>query len=139
LLRWTIPTCIAAWLAPGAGHLLVGQRGRGALFFVLIVSLFFGGLALDGKVYRPEADDPLSYLAAFGASGVGGLYIVAHWLGIGAGDLLAPLYEYGNTFTLLAGLLNLLVVLDAYDFAALRAREVAAEKLLAESGEAASA
>ena len=80
------------------------------------------GLALDGKVYRPVEGDPLSYLAALGASGVGSLYIVVHALELGEGDVAAPYHEYGNTFTLVAGLLNLLVILDAFDFAVLRAR-----------------
>jgi len=114
--------CLLAWLVPGGGHLLVGRRGRALLFGLLIAALFFGGLALDGKVYRPVSGDPLSYLAAFGASGVGSLYIVVHVFELGEGDVSAPYREYGNTFTLVAGLLNLLVILDAFDFAVLRAR-----------------
>ncbi len=121
-LRWTLPACLLAWLLPGCGHLLVGRRGRALVFGLLIATLFFGGLALDGKVYRPIEGDPLSYLAAFGASGAGGLYVAAHVLDLGEGDVSAPYHEYGNTFTLVAGLLNLLVILDAFDSAVLRAR-----------------
>lgn len=121
-LRWTLPTCLLAWLVPGTGHLLVGRWGRALLFGPLIGTLFLAGLALDGKVYRPVEGDPLSYLAALGASGVGSLYIVVHALELGEGDAAAPYHEYGNTFTLVAGLLNLLVILDAFDLAVLRAR-----------------
>lgn len=120
-LRWTLPACLLAWLVPGSGHLLVGRPGRALLFGPLIVALFLGGLALDGKVYRPVAGDSLSYVAALGASGVGGIYIAAHALGLGEGGLSAPYHEYGSTFTLVAGLLNLLVILDAFDCAVLRA------------------
>lgn len=122
VLRWTLPTCVLAWLVPGTGHLLMGRWGRALLFGPLIGTLFLAGLALDGKVYRPVEGDPLSYLAALGASGVGSLYIVVHALELGEGDVAAPHHEYGNTFTLVAGLLNLLVILDAFDFAVLRAR-----------------
>lgn len=121
-LRWTLPACVLAWIIPGAGHLMVGRRQRALGFGALIIALFVGGLALDGKVYRPVEGDSLSYLAAFGASGVGGLYAAAYVLDLGDGDLSAPYHEYGNTFTLVAGLLNLLVILDAFDFAVLRAR-----------------
>jgi len=127
-LRWTVPTCLLAWLVPGCGHLLVGRRGRGLVFGVLIAGLFFGGLALGGRVYRPIEGDPLSYLAAFGASGVGSLYMGVHAFGLGEGDVSAPYHEYGNTFTLVAGLLNLLVILDAFDFAVLRARAAGTER-----------
>ncbi len=36
----------------------------------------------------------------------------------GAGLVTAVSYEYGNTFLMTAGLLNFLVILDAYDIAA---------------------
>lgn len=121
LLRWTLPVCLLAWLVPGSGHLAAGRRGRGLLFFLVITSLFAGGLLLDGQVYRPVPGEPLSYLAAFGASGSGLLYIVTNFLGAGVGDVAARFHEYGNTFTLVAGLLNLLLVLDAYDCAVARA------------------
>ena len=76
-----------------------------------------GGIGLHGKVYRPEEGEPLTYLAAVGAAGVGLPYVAAHALGMGFGDIRTQGYEYGNTFTLVAGLLNLLIVLDAYDVA----------------------
>jgi hypothetical protein len=42
---------------------------------------------------------------------------VARALGYEAGLVTAPTYEYGNTFTAVGGLLNILVILDAYDTA----------------------
>jgi hypothetical protein len=44
-------------------------------------------------------------------------YFVAGALGYGNGDVRAVTYEYGNAFLIVAGLLNLLVVIDAYDVA----------------------
>lgn len=110
-------TCVLAWAVPGLGHVSVGRVGRGVAFAVVILALFLGGLALDGKVYRPESGLPLTYLAAVGAAGVGLPYVIVHAGGYGAGDLYSETYDYGNTFTLVAGLLNLLVVFDAYDVA----------------------
>lgn len=110
-------TCVLAWAVPGLGHIAAGRIGRGLIFGFIVVALFIGGIGLHGKVYRPEEGQPLSYLAAIGAAGVGLPYVVAHAMGAGFGDIRTQSYEYGNTFTLVAGLLNLLIVLDAYDVA----------------------
>jgi hypothetical protein len=110
-------TCVLAWAVPGLGHIAAGRVGRGLLLGCVVLALFAGGIGLDGKVYRPEEGEPLTYLAAVGAAGVGLPYVAAHALGMGFGDIRTQGYEYGNTFTLVAGLLNLLIVLDAYDVA----------------------
>lgn len=44
-------------------------------------------------------------------------YFIASGLGLGPGLVTAASYEYGNAFLIVAGLLNMLVVLDAYDIA----------------------
>ena len=41
--------------------------------------------------------------------------LVAEMAGAGQGRVVAATYEYGNTFLIVAGLLNILVVLDAVD------------------------
>jgi Family of unknown function (DUF6677) len=38
-------------------------------------------------------------------------------LGAGVGEVTAVTYEYGNCFLIVAGLLNFLVILDAFDIA----------------------
>jgi len=112
-----VPGCLLAWALPGLGHVFLRRFSRGALFGVLILGLFAGGLLLGGKVYRPEPGEPLTYLAALGAAGVGLPFLLVHYAGIGDGDMAGTYFDYGNTFTLVAGLLNLLVVLDAFDVA----------------------
>jgi len=110
-------SCVLGWAVPGLGHVASGRVLRGMALGFVVLSLFVGGIALHGKVYRPEEGEPLSYLAAVGAAGVGLPYVAAHAMGMGFGDIRTQGYEYGNTFTLVAGLLNLLIVLDAYDVA----------------------
>ena len=109
--------CVLGWAVPGLGHLASGRILRGALFAVVVLAMFVGGLSLDGKIYQPEQGMPLSYLATLGSAGVGMPYVIAHALGLGTGDIRSGTFEYGNTFTLVAGLLNLLIVFDAYDVA----------------------
>mgnify|MGYP001193481275 FL=1 len=113
-----VVSSVLAWVIPGLGHIASGRVMRGIVFAIIVLSLFLGGILLDGKVYRPEPGQPLSYLAAVGAAGVGLPYVAAHQAGWNLGDIRSQSHEYGNTFTLLAGLLNLLIVLDAYDVAA---------------------
>lgn len=109
--------CAAAWLVPGAGHLRLGRRQKGIVFLVVLPLMFALGLAFEGRIFPFQLSEPLVALAAFADIGIGALYFLAWALGWGAGTSVATTYEYGNTFLIVAGLLNLLVVLDAYDTA----------------------
>jgi len=111
---------VAAGLAlvvPGAGHLLLGKRQKGLIFLLAIPAMFGLGLALDGRMFPFDFSQPLSGLAAVAARGVGLPAVVAGLLGLGKGVVTAASYEYGNTFVIVSGLLNMLVVLDAFDVA----------------------
>lgn len=108
---------LLAWLVPGLGHLLLGRRLRAAVFCVVILVGFVVGLVLDGELMLPHAGDPLSYLAAIANIGNGVLFFVARHFDLGQGAVTAPGYEFGNTFLLTAGMMNLLLVLDTHDIA----------------------
>ena len=109
--------CAAAWAIPGAGHLWLGRRSKGLIFLVALPLMFIIGLAIHGRLFPFELSEPLVCLAAFANLGMGAVYFAASALGYGAGDVRAVTYEYGNAFLIVAGLLNLLVVIDAYDIA----------------------
>jgi hypothetical protein len=109
--------CVAAWAIPGAGHLWLGRRNKGLVFLVALPLMFAIGLALRGRIFPFDLADPLVALAALADFGSGLSYFVAAALGYGAGDVRAVTYEYGNAFLIVAGLLNVLVVIDAYDVA----------------------
>lgn len=108
---------LLAWVVPGAGHFWAGQRGKGLVFLLVLPLMFAVGLALQGRLFPFEPGQPLVALAALADLGVGVPYAVARALGLGAGNVVAVTYEYGNTFVIVAGLLNLLVVCDAWDLA----------------------
>ncbi len=110
-----------AWLVPGSGHVLQGRWGRGLLLGGCVFGLFVTGLLLGGHLYR-FTDTGAGLLAqVFGLFdlGAGLLYGAAQAAGLGA-DENAQLttYEYGNTFLMIAGLVNYLVMLDAFDIKA---------------------
>lgn len=122
---------LAGWLVPGAGHLVLGRVGRAALFFVTIVGSFILGLSLHGRLFWPAVADPpsalhfdvITVLWTFAQVGSGLCYILSYVLGFGTvPQPEAATFEYGNTFMFLAGLLNYLVVHDAFDIGAGRKR-----------------
>ncbi len=109
--------CIAAWVVPGAGHLWLGRRQKGITFLVLLPLMFACGLWLEGRLFPFEVTQPLVALAAVADIGIGVPYLLAKVMSMGAGRVVAITYEYGNAFLIVAGLLNMLVVLDAFDVA----------------------
>jgi hypothetical protein len=108
---------LAAWVIPGAGHLWFGQRTKGLVFLIVLPLMFAIGIALEGRLFPFEVGQPLVALAAMADVGIGLPYFLAKALGFGAGQVTAVTYEYANTFVIVAGLLNLLVVCDAWDLA----------------------
>lgn len=106
--------CAAAWIVPGLGHLWLGRR-KGLLFLLVLPLMFALGLGLRGRIFPLEVGQPLVALAALANMGIGLPYFLARMLGYGAGEVTAVTYEYGNTFLIVAGLLNALVVVDAFD------------------------
>lgn len=106
-----------AWIVPGAGHLWQARWQKGVVFLVVLPLMFAVGLMLHGRLFPFELDQPLVALAALATLGNGLPYVVAHLLGVGKGVVTAASYEYGNTFLIVSGLLNMLVVIDAYDIA----------------------
>ncbi|HUQ89683.1 MAG TPA: DUF6677 family protein [Vicinamibacterales bacterium] len=107
--------CVASWLLPGAGHLMLGRRQKGVVFLIALPVMFVIGLALKGQLAPFVFSDPLVGLAAIANLGMGIPYFIAKGLGLGKGVVTAASYEYGNTFLIVSGLLNMLVAIDAYD------------------------
>ena len=106
-----------AWAIPGLGHLLLGRWRKGVVFLVALSLMFASGLLLQGRLFPFDASQPLVALAALAQWAIGVIYLFATPLGYGAGKVTAVTYEYANAFLIVAGLLNLLVMLDAYDVA----------------------
>lgn len=107
--------CVLSWLVPGAGHLVQGRRQKGLIFLVALPAMFLIGLWIEGRLFPFQFNEPLVCLAAIAATGMGIPYFVASAMHLGQGVVTAASYEYGNTFLIVSGLLNVLVVIDAYD------------------------
>ena len=109
--------CAVAWALPGAGHLWLGRSSKGIVFLVALPLMFAIGLGLDGELFAIDPSQPLVALAGLADFGIGAPYLLALAFGVGGGDVAAGTYEYGNTFLVVSGLLNALVVMDAFDIA----------------------
>ena len=114
--RRTITAMVFAYLIPGAGHLSLRRTARAAAFFIIVVLMFTVGLAVDGDLYTigRTGGSLLKLLAALGSMGSGAMYFIAAAMGA-HGDVGSITYEHGTAFTITAGLMNLLLVLDAFD------------------------
>ena len=117
---------ISAWFIPGSGHLILRKWGRAALMGGVVWLCFFLGMAMGGHMFdlttTPGSSVWLQVPPMIANLGSGALYIISSLLGIGFADdpqqAARATYEYGNTFLLIAGLLNYLTMLDAFDIAA---------------------
>jgi hypothetical protein len=108
--------CVVLGLAlPGLGHWVLGQRARGAIIFVAIGLTFWIGLAIGGV---RSTIDPVNNRAWFVAQICCGTHTLgALALARAVPDRLPyrigwPSLDLGVVYTGVAGLLNILVVLD---------------------------
>ncbi len=111
-----IRLCLAAWLIPGLGHLLLGRKWRALILFTSILTMFLFGLAMKGVFFSTESGSYLQTLGFFGELCVGVAMPAAKFFEY-TGDLFFVSSDYGTAFLVAAGMLNVLTVLDAYDIA----------------------
>lgn len=120
-----------AWLLPGAGHLVQQRWGRALFLGGAVWACFLIGFVMGGHLFTVTGTEQgvsalLQVPPTLANLGSGGLYIFCWVIGLGFADdaqhAARATFEYGNTFLLVAGLLNYLSMLDAFDIAAGRKR-----------------
>ncbi len=109
---------IATWLVPGLGYFLLRRRVRGALVAVAVAGMFIFGLMLQGQLYQwSQLGDLLSYLGWIGDLCSGSLYFITRLMGGGAGNAFTVWGNYGTTYLISSGLMNILAAADVRDIA----------------------
>jgi hypothetical protein len=114
----------ASWGLPGLGHLLQRRWARALLLGGAVWGMFLTGLWLGGHLFTISSSDQglsalLQLLPMTANVGAGLLYIFCWLTNTGFAEHAQLItFEYGNTFLLVAGLLNYLAMLDAFDLAA---------------------
>ena len=112
--RSPVAALVLGWIFPGAGHAYAGQRGKAVLFGVLITGLLVAGFAMGrGTNLLPNE---WWYAPQLGAGGPAALLTpLSQYLAVRRPvDWASPVREIGTLYTAVAGLLNLLVMMDAY-------------------------
>ncbi|MEZ6192678.1 MAG: DUF6677 family protein [Phycisphaerales bacterium] len=123
--RWHIAGAIAAWLVPGLGHWLLGQRKRGVILLISIGLLWTSGFFIGGVGVFDRAGHPIWFL---GQMLIAPSIVVEKWDRSLQGPDAAParpdaavipytpsyghVHEQGVLYTALAGMLNLLAIMD---------------------------
>ncbi|MBZ5495864.1 MAG: hypothetical protein LAP85_05635 [Acidobacteriia bacterium] len=113
----TLVACVAGALVPGLGHAILRKWDRALVFMGSISLMFALGLYLNGRLYNPDFSDLFSTLKFIAEAGNGLLYWLCWLRGLGVGDPAVYTFDFANVFVYTAGLLNMLVVVDAFDIA----------------------
>lgn len=117
---------LAAWILPGSGHLLLGMRRRGLQYMACILVTFAVGLYLTQGFAVSWESHRLAFVFQVPVgltTGVGMLLGGSRTGGFGAAippDEVVAHMDLGLLFTMVAGLLNVLIVYDACERAVLR-------------------
>jgi len=109
--------CVAAWLVPGLGHLLLGRKWRALILFASIMAMFALGLVMQGQFFATDSVSYLQTLGHYGELCVGIAMPGAKFFGYSGGDPFFVSSDFGTAYLVAAGMLNVLVVLDCFDIA----------------------
>jgi hypothetical protein len=106
---------LLAWILPGLGHIYLGLRRQGMIHLVVIGATFWGGVALGGVQNTVKPKERTAWFMAQLSTGVFAGAALG-WSRALEGS--TPAYtrtteDVAIVYTGVAGLLNLLVILDA--------------------------
>lgn len=106
---------LLAWILPGLGHLFLGLRGHGLIHLVVIGATFWGGVALGGVQNTVKPTERTAWFLAQLSTGsfALGAYGWSKALGNSSPTYTRATEDVAVVYTGVAGLLNLLVILDA--------------------------
>jgi Na+/melibiose symporter-like transporter len=113
----TAIACVAGALIPGLGHAFLRKWDRAIVFFVCITTMAVIGVKLDGCLFDPDFQSMFAIFKFIADAGSGLLYWIPWMLGAGIGDPTAYTHDFANVFLYVAGLLNMLTIVDVFDIA----------------------
>jgi hypothetical protein len=108
---------IVGWTLPGGGHLLLRRWGRALVAFGAVAILAFVGLKMRGNVFPPRGADAFDFLGFIADAGAGVFYLLAKTVEAAGPDVSRAAGDYGTRLVAAAGVLNLLIMLDAVQIA----------------------
>jgi hypothetical protein len=109
---------LAAWLVPGAGHLVLKEKRHAVIIFVTIVLTFGIGLYIGSiGIINPVGAKPWYVAQVMNSPAVA---VLGHFATTGRYPVYGRPNEIGQIYTSIAGLLNLLCIVNAVYWAHLR-------------------
>jgi hypothetical protein len=108
---------LAGWILPGLGHALQKMWGRAVACFLIVAALVLIGAGLRGNLFTADGGDAFASLGYLADLGAGSFYMVARALETRGPDVSHADGDYGTRFLAVAGVLNLLAALHAYEAA----------------------
>jgi hypothetical protein len=108
---------VAGWILPGLGHALQKMWGRAVACFLIVAALVVIGASMRGNLFTADGGDAFASLGYLADLGAGSFYMVAKSLETHGPDVSHADGDYGTRFLAVAGVLNLLAALHAYEAA----------------------
>ena len=119
-ILWSV---LLAWLVPGLGHGVAGFRRQGILLFLLVGGTFAAGLGISHLEAVSRDLHPFAFWAEIG---FGGASLLLSWIdpardlllegaAVSRPQIVPRFADTGLLFCSIAGLLNMLVLLDLVD------------------------
>ena len=109
---------LLAWLVPGAGHFVLEEKRRAIIIFVTIVLTFCAGIYIGSIGVIDRVGAKPWYLAQIMNSPA--VAALGHLTARGAYPVYGRPNEIGQIYTSIAGLLNLLCIINAVYLAHIR-------------------
>jgi|CXWL01.1.fsa_nt_gi hypothetical protein len=128
--RSTVLTALFAWILPGLGHWWIGQRGRAIIFFVVTTVTFWGGVAVGGVRSTVSSNENGAWIAAqlcMGPQALGALWLSNQYRMRTDEQRFRAAWPASNisvVYAGVAGMLNLLIIIDALSRSELAAMPV---------------
>lgn len=120
-----LTVALAGWFLPGAGYFLLKEKRRAIIIFVAVVSVFIAGLYIGSIGVVDPVGEKLWYIAQIMSSPL--VAVLGHLTAGGGYPVYGRPNEVGQIYTSIAGLLNLLCVVNVVYFAHLQCAKSATD------------
>jgi hypothetical protein len=111
----SVIVALAAWAVPGLGHLLLGRVAKGLYFGLMILGIFVLGVCLGEGASVSAARFPI-HIYGQGCAGIVAWIADRFFGSVPQGHTIDRL-ELGVVFTTVAGIMNVIAIVDAYEIA----------------------
>jgi hypothetical protein len=110
-----IAAAVCAWIVPGLGHAMLRRWPKAIAYFLAVGILAVVGLTMRGDVLPASSQDAFDRLGFVADLGTGGYYFFSKTLEPSGPDDSKASGDYGTRIFAAAGVLNFLIILEAYE------------------------